>query len=62
MTDFKNIRDEIFSIRKAFGYTENDAVDWIRSFLWMYDSEFRCDFNRFVTGDFLAKKYGVIYD
>ena len=62
MTDFKEIRDEIFSVRKAFGYTEEEAIGWIRSFLNMYDSVFRCDFNRFLTGDVLAKKYGVIYE
>lgn len=61
MTDFKSIRDEIFSVRKAFGFTEEQAIDWIRSFFNQYDSEFQCDFNRYVTGDALANQYGVIY-
>lgn len=56
-----NVKLEIEALEKAFGYTFDEAVEWIRGNIAEYDSVFVCDFNRLLTGDALANQYGVIY-
>ena len=56
------VEREIADIQQSFRYTFDEAVEWIVRHLYEYDSVFKCDFNRFLTGDALTKKFGVKYD
>ena len=53
--------DEIQVIMNSFGYDEDAAIGWIKANIGEYDSVFRCDLNRLVSGDTLAKAHGVQY-
>lgn len=56
------VEQEIAHIQQSFRYTFGEAVEWIMQHLYEYDTVFKCDFNRFLSGDALAKKFGVKYD
>ena len=56
------VEREIADIQQSFRYTFGEAVEWIMQHLYEYDTVFKSDFNRFLSGNALAKKFGVKYD
>lgn len=56
------VKQEIVDVQQAFGYSFDEAVMWIKAHIFEYDSIFTCDLNRYLSGDAVAKQYGVVYD
>lgn len=54
--------DEIRVIMNSFGYDEDAAIGWIKANIGEYDSVFRCDLNRYLSGDAISREFGVIYE
>lgn len=59
---FNDVISEIRTLMDFLRCEEGDAVKWIQQNIGEYDSVFRSDLNRYLTGDVLAREFNVRYE